>query len=170
VLNGRQWPGEWLENTGGRLSELDFMPYTRRVPPTATLRACGGRGGTRAGEYAPEARTRAAGTSTRPETAARRPTQRLSLQPAPAELLAFGLHKLCLHSCKGKSGSYPDISTLTAAYSLIDTGVPGYCDIFILVEPPSQLNSNPLTEAARKAAAGALLVTCDLMARTAVAC
>jgi hypothetical protein len=112
------------------------MPYTRRVAPTATLRACGGRGGTRADEYAPEARTRAAGTSTRPETAARRPAQRLSLQPAPAEPLAFGLHKLCLHSCKGKSDSYPDISTLTAAYSLIkiDTAVLR-CDIFILVEP-----------------------------------
>jgi hypothetical protein len=168
VPHDRQWPGEWLENTGGRLSELDFMPYTRRVAPTATLRACGGRGGTRADEYAPEARTRAAGTSTRPETAARRPAQRLSLQPAPAELLAFGLHKLCLHSCEGKSDSYPDISTLTAAYSLIDTAAL-CCDIFILRAWSSQ-NSNLLTEAARKAAAGALLVTCDLMARTAVAC
>ena len=26
VINGRQWPGQWLQDTGGRLSELDLMP------------------------------------------------------------------------------------------------------------------------------------------------
>eukprot|EP01046_Picozoa_sp_COSAG06_P087684 COSAG06_NODE_34160_length_478_cov_5.667546_1_plen_75_part_01 len=24
VINGRQWPGQWLQDTGGRLSELDL--------------------------------------------------------------------------------------------------------------------------------------------------
>ena len=72
------------------------------------------------------------------------PAQRLSLQPAPAEL-PFGLQKLC---------------TAAAAAGKSDS------------QFWSSQNSNPLSHRGwlQRTAAGALLVTRDLMARTAVAC